>query len=129
MMPLKDPIKAKEYKKVWYLKNRDKQIANHKKWNKKNKHRQRGYDLRKKYKLREEDYRKLHDLQSGMCAICNNKTEKKLCMDHDHFSKKVRGLLCHSCNLGLGSFRDNPVLLRKSISYLEGKCPVDLLIS
>lgn len=60
--------------------------------------------------------------QNGGCAICGadrNKNGTALCVDHCHTSGKVRGLLCHNCNTGLGRFSDNTDLLRKAISYLE----------
>lgn len=50
------------------------------------------------------------------CAICGVKT--KLFVDHDHKSEKVRGLLCNHCNLGLGHFRDSPLLLEFARAYL-----------
>lgn len=38
--------------------------------------------------------------QKGLCAICA-KEPKKACVDHDHKTGKVRGILCHRCNIGL----------------------------
>lgn len=51
------------------------------------------------------------------CMICSKETGK-LCVDHDHTTGKVRGLLCDNCNKGLGLFQDLPVLLEKAINYL-----------
>lgn len=56
------------------------------------------------------------DFNYAHCVICG-KTDK-LCIDHCHTSKEVRGLLCSSCNFGLGNFKDNPVLLANAIKYL-----------
>jgi hypothetical protein len=42
----------------------------------------------------------------------------RLCIDHDHANGKVRDVLCHSCNAGLGNFKDDPVLLRRAAKYL-----------
>lgn len=79
----------------------------------------------KKYGLTEEDYNKLLDKQEGKCAICNSSeshrtnTKQNLFVDHCHTTKKVRGLLCHHCNVGLGHFKDEQVLLTKAIEYLN----------
>lgn len=58
----------------------------------------------------------LMEAQGGTCAICPRTDD--LCVDHDHATGVVRGLLCRSCNSGLGQFRDDPVLLAKAIDYL-----------
>lgn len=40
--------------------------------------------------------------------------------DHCHTTRKVRGILCHYCNVGLGNFKDDPALLGAAIGYLAG---------
>jgi hypothetical protein len=58
--------------------------------------------------------------QGGKCAICQRgPTHKSLCVDHNHKTGKVRGLLCHRCNLALGAFDDDPAVLLRVISYLK----------
>jgi hypothetical protein len=51
------------------------------------------------------------------CAICGLPNPKPK-IDHDHITAKVRGVLCHKCNLGLGYFNDNPNMLRRAAEYL-----------
>lgn len=73
------------------------------------------------------EYSKLLDSQNGVCAICGNKdsyispdgSNRSLAVDHCHDSMKVRGLLCTSCNRGLGFFRDNIKYLKGAIKYLK----------
>jgi hypothetical protein len=50
------------------------------------------------------------------CVICGS--EETLVVDHDHNTGKVRGMLCGHCNLGLGHFRDDPLLLEFAAQYL-----------
>ena len=69
------------------------------------------------------DYDALLARQNGVCAICET-TEpgKPLYVDHCHIRNEVRGLLCRSCNLGLGNFKHDPRLLRAATAYLEFHC-------
>lgn len=60
--------------------------------------------------------------QNRQCAICKEYIElwsKNTHIDHNHETGRVRGLLCLSCNTGLGHFKDNPNLLREAAAYLE----------
>ena len=71
-----------------------------------------------------DDYNKMLSRQNGCCAICGDELENVkcvTCIDHDHETGKVRGLLCLLCNNGLGMFRDNPEVLMRAAEYLEGK--------
>jgi len=63
-------------------------------------------------------------LQSGVCAICReprNESERKkyLCVDHDHKTGTVRGLLCDLCNTALGAFRERADLAQLGVDYLK----------
>ena len=61
--------------------------------------------------------------QGGACAICRADTPRVdrslFCLDHDHDSGRVRGLLCVKCNVGLGTFQDDPKVLQAAIDYLK----------
>lgn len=59
--------------------------------------------------------------QSGVCAVCKSAEwgQKGPCVDHDHATGKIRGILCGSCNNGLGRFFDDPARLRAAADYLE----------
>lgn len=71
------------------------------------------------YGITAEQYEKFLDTQKGVCKICKMLPERGLCVDHDHATGKVRGLLCHDCNLGLGRFKDKVAILREAINYLQ----------
>lgn len=71
--------------------------------------------------------------QRSFCDICGtpiklgNGTANSACVDHDHKTGRVRGVLCHGCNTGLGGFKDNTESLSSAITYLERLNPSNLL--
>jgi len=69
------------------------------------------------YGIDMEYYRAMIERQSGVCAICGK--ERKLVIDHDHKTGVVRGLLCNSCNIGIGLLKDDTSILAAAIDYLE----------
>ena len=78
------------------------------------------------YGLSSEDFQKLIDSQNNRCWICQEIFTRTPHIDHNHSccsgirscGKCVRGLLCHSCNCGLGNFHDRSDLLHRAIKYL-----------
>jgi len=79
--------------------------------------------LRLKYGITLDQYNSLCEQNNNLCEICNkeNTTQdrKKLFVDHNHNTGKMRGLLCDSCNQGLGRFKDNLQILTGAINYLN----------
>lgn len=68
-----------------------------------------------------EEYIKQLATQKDCCAICGRHKslfKKALHADHNHKSNRFRGILCESCNRGLGYFMDDVELLKKAILYL-----------
>ena len=57
-------------------------------------------------------------IQNGKCAICGERKDKTLVVDHNHKTGEVRGLLCGHCNHVLGFAKDNINILNKMIDYL-----------
>ena len=115
-----------EVRKVWYEKHREQvlekmkqrdQSAYRKQVQAIDPDRYKFYDMKSKYGVTKEQYTLLFEFQDGLCAIC--KKEDALVVDHCHKTKRVRGLLCYSCNVGLGFFRDSPEFMRAAIHYLE----------
>lgn len=74
-----------------------------------------------KYGITLEEYEELLAKQYGKCAICagHSIAGRKLSVDHDHTTGKVRGLLCVNCNAALGQFRESREVLLKAYKYLE----------
>lgn len=80
---------------------------------------QRSQRQRLLYGLPPGQYELMLTKQHGRCLICGNKPNEPLLVDHCHMTKNVRGLLCVTCNSGIGMFKENSDLMRKAISYLE----------
>jgi len=70
-----------------------------------------------KYNITPLEVMELH--KSTDCHICKEVLGKKKCIDHCHSSGKVRGLLCHNCNVMIGHARDNVSILETAIEYLK----------
>lgn len=58
-------------------------------------------DLRRDYGITCRDYYEIYDRQQGRCAICGCEQAQRFDIDHDHRTKKIRGLLCKRCNRNL----------------------------
>jgi hypothetical protein len=80
--------------------------------------------IRSLYGIEPEEYFALLESQGGVCAICKlppkgtHSRNKYLHVDHNPKTGLVRGLLCDSCNNGLGRFEDDPERLRRAADYL-----------
>lgn len=125
-------IRSREY----YLENKDNIKKRNKNWQQNNRDRinisrrkrklknpQHFYLLGRSWQLKQyglsfEEYEIMLRKQKNKCLICK-KTMKKICVDHNHKTNKVRGLLCDQCNKGIGIFNDNIDLLKEGIKYLE----------
>ena len=74
------------------------------------------------YGITESDYDVMYAEQEGCCAICGVHQldiKQRFCVDHNHDTGKVRALLCDSCNVGLGKFKDNYDNLLRAADYLR----------
>jgi hypothetical protein len=70
--------------------------------------------------LSDEDYQKLWEKQGGRCAICESLLDiKKACLDHNYVTGYNRGILCYSCNTGIGFFKDNAEVLLQASKYVS----------
>jgi hypothetical protein len=113
-----NPEKAKESSR----KSTEKSRSLESKKSKKHRH------LKNKYGISLEQYQQMYNQQLGSCLICKTpllfqnlegEHSKTANVDHCHTTGKVRGLLCNSCNRGLGFFQDNSALLRHAAEYLD----------
>lgn len=82
----------------------------------------REYDLKRLFGINLEIYNKYLIDQNFSCAICKKHISffnKQFCVDHNHTSGKIRGLLCGLCNKGLGMMFDDQAILQNAIIYLN----------
>lgn len=81
------------------------------------------WHLKTTYGITLEHYKELLAKQNGKCAICKmpeaDELYRRLAVDHCHDTLKVRGLLCHRCNRGIGMFKNSVDNLRSAIVYLS----------
>lgn len=78
-------------------------------------------ELQRLFGVSVDEYEGLLERQHGRCLICGTHytdLNKMLGVDHCHTTGQVRGLLCNSCNMGLGLFHDDPSSLQRAIGYL-----------
>jgi hypothetical protein len=85
----------------------------------------RSAELKRSYGIGLDDWEAMYKAQNGVCAICKKAQDSvsernvNLCVDHCHTTGDVRGLLCSSCNRGLGFFKDHPELIEAAAAYLR----------
>jgi len=76
----------------------------------------------------------MEEANESRCSICGRTPEevgrvaRELAVDHNHGSGKVRGLLCHQCNAGIGLLGDDPERLSMAAAYIEFHLVADELI-
>jgi len=126
---------SRAIRRAWYVANREKAIADVKRWQQDNKERLNEYrreyrenrrpearegHLRRTFGIRQSDYDALLARQNGGCAICGKKPGKiSLHVDHDHETGEIRGLLCVGCNNAIGQLHDDPELLIRATDYVS----------
>ena len=73
------------------------------------------------YGVTKQQYLLMYAEQDGKCKLCLREcsTLEFLCVDHDHKTGKVRGLLCRKCNIALGHFEDDIDVMLRAIEYLR----------
>lgn len=84
-------------------------------------------EIARRLKLDVNEYEEMFDKQSHKCAICGceetklarNGNPKRLSLDHNHETGKIRELLCNECNLGIGHAKENIEIIYAAIAYLN----------
>ena len=116
---------SKSYHQLYYLKNREKVIARSKKWAEENKERKqqivRSSHIKRKYGITLEQEQEIKNAQNNQCPICKSGLGEghKTHIDHCHTTGRVRGILCHACNVLLGHARESVDILQSAQAYLK----------
>lgn len=79
----------------------------------------RGYHLLRRYGVSEAEVADMIERQGRVCPICVRPLGTRHHVDHDHETGDVRGVLCFTCNGGLGNYGDDAVRLRRAADYLD----------
>jgi len=108
----------------WRLKNESKIRVYQSVWYKENPFYNTDRKRLRKFGISSEGVQILSESQNNKCPGClrNFVDLKRNCVDHDHITNKVRGILCWECNISLGHLHDNPATLRRLANYLEAHC-------
>ena len=84
-------------------------------------HREKLY--KKRYGISIAEYDTKLNAQNGRCAVCGSKdpgrNKDHFCVDHNHTTGQVRGLLCSDCNAALGLLQDSTVVMASALNYLH----------
>ena len=82
-------------------------------------------EMNRLYGITIAQYDKMFEEQGGVCKICGTddpgKGKGRFAIDHSHKTGKVRGLLCSSCNVGIGHLQDDPSILLSAFNYLKNE--------
>lgn len=74
--------------------------------------------LKEMYGITHEEYFRMFNDQGGLCALCREKPERRLAVDHDHETGKVRALLCRGCNFFIGQIEKYEKLIPAALTYI-----------
>ncbi len=127
--------RIKEYQRNWRKENIEQCRKNATQWRKNNTDKCKGYQTKYReknksnckyawllyeYGITKEEYNNMVVLQDGKCAICGKEPKNRtLCVDHDHINNKNRGLLCKTCNQGIGLLQESLSTIYSAYLYLQ----------
>ncbi len=106
----KNPEKYREINSTYYRNNKDKFKKSVE-----------SARIKRLYNITPEQLEQMKIAQDNLCAICGQSFVSKYGMhiDHSHSTGKVRALLCRHCNIAIGMFKDNFLVIEKALAYLK----------
>lgn len=79
----------------------------------------RRWHMKARYGVSASEVDAMVSTQEGKCPLCDRPLEgKRPCVDHDHNTGRVRGVLCHRCNIRLGGW-DDLEWRKRALEYLK----------
>lgn len=75
--------------------------------------------LERRYGMSLEQFDRMIKQQDNKCGICLEVFITTPCVDHNHKTNKIRGLLCRKCNIAFGHFRESPEILKRAVEWAE----------
>lgn len=116
--------RARERSAVWRSDPDNREAAARRRADPENKARVGATHRRRRYGLTDEAHTEMLRAQDFRCDICGSEDNGRrdtphFAVDHCHATGRVRGLLCHACNRGLGDFLDDPMRLASAIAYIN----------
>lgn len=114
---------AAQAKRQWRVDNPERRKDTERRYEARNPNRH----LRNRYGISLDTKRRLFERQGSRCGACGTTEprhprlsgESGWCLDHDHATGAIRGVLCWRCNVALGYLDDSPERLRRMADYLE----------
>ena len=117
--------RSRAYRRAYHAANKESRNARAKAVRNADPDRERNRKLIQRFGITLEEYDNMHNAQNGLCKICGNPEEldRRLAVDHNHETGKVRGLLCFRCNVILGHIENTGLaLIAKVLDYLDEEC-------
>lgn len=123
----KNKIRISNYQKNWVKNHPDHKKDENGKTKRKHLDTSTSCQMLENYGITLAKYEIMFARQNGCCFICGNpeitKTKegqiRRLSIDHDHATGRVRKLLCDACNHGIGNFHDNIIVMERAIQYIK----------
>jgi hypothetical protein len=114
-----NPEKYCAISREWCKRNPERRNSTKRNWYRQNKRHHAATVRKRAYGISSEEYNQLTASQDNACAICEKPWSGRVCVDHDHKTGRVRGLLCIKCNAVLGMSNDSFRVLFSAIRYLQ----------
>ena len=118
----KNFVEIAKKNKAWQKENRAYLREYYKKYNYNRRAQARDWRLRQNYGISLQEYNDILEAQGGVCAICGKTPEehgRALCIDHNHHTGKIRGVVCTYCNhKRIGALFDNKQVWAGMMKYI-----------